>query len=729
MDSAIFLPSHGLIAFLYQNQQSKLISDKQTPMMTQKTVLIALCSLFVSAGTYAQKKKGGNQSKAKPTTTSTTSHKGIDLSLFDRSVRPNDDFYQFVNGTWLKNTAIPADKTRWGSFDELRQKTDKDMLAILREAIVNKKKYVGTDQEKAINLFETYMDTVARNKVGIAPLTIYFKDINSISSTQELLTFLIKMEPLGGIGFIGMGIGADEKDSNKNSITIYPGRVGLPDRDYYVSDDKDSKEKRDLYRAHVARMFGFLDKNPDRCKELANRVVDFETKLSEPRLTRAERRDSRLQYNPMSSGELMQKYGHIEWKTYFRELHIEKYDEVIVSQPRYMERMDQLLAEGNIEDWKAYLTWSLLNRFASILSTDVEKANFEFYGKKLTGALKQRPRDERALQVVNGMLGESLGQLYVEKKFPKEAKDKALKMIDYLIRAYNTRINGLAWMTKETRKKAIEKLEKITIKVGYPDTWKKYDEYKVVDASNGGSYFTNYLYIARASFLEDVQKLDKPVDKKEWGMSPQTVNAYYNPSYNEIVFPAAILQPPFYDYKVDEAVNFGGIGAVIGHEISHGFDDSGAQYDANGNLEDWWSAADLSSFKELGNKLADQYSALEPLPGIHVDGKFTLGENIGDLGGINAAYDALQLYLKEHEGAQKIDGFTPQQRLFLSWATIWRGKIRDEALKNQVKTDPHSPAQYRGYVPLRNLETFHRAFDIKEGDKMYLEPKLRVIIW
>ncbi|MNF86082.1 Neutral endopeptidase [compost metagenome] len=370
-----------------------------------------------------------------------------------------------------------------------------------------------------------------------------------------------------------------------------------------------------------------------------------------------------------------------------------------------------------------------MNKAASTLSTDIENANFDFYGKTLTGALKQRPREEVALQVINGATGEALGKLYVEKLFPAEAKDKAKNMIANVMQAYRNRINALPWMSAETKTKAIEKLNKLTVKIGYPDKWKDYSALELKNVNEGGTYFDNMKNLSKWSYAENLAKLGKPVDKTEWGMSPQTVNAYFNPSYNEIVFPAAILQPPFYNYQADEAVNYGGIGAVIGHEISHGFDDSGARYNADGNLVDWWTADDLKQFTALGGELAAQYSALEPLPGIHVDGKFTLGENIGDLGGTNAAYDGLQLYLKANGNPGLIDGFTPEQRFFISWATVWRTKSRDEAIKSQVKTDPHSPGMYRAVVPIQNLDTFYQAFGIKAGDKMYVEPAKRVKIW
>ena len=654
---------------------------------------------------------------------------GINTDLMDTSVKPNDDFFKYVNGTWLKNTPIPADKTRWGSFDELRQKTDKDALTILAKATKSGKYKATSDQGKAINVYKSVMDTVARNKAGISPLKPYLAKIDAVKNVQDLQNLMIQAEAEGGgVGFFGIGIGADEKDSNKNSVSIGPGGLGLPDRDYYVSDDKDSKEKRAKYELHVAKMLQFLGDSPEIAKENASKVLALEIAMSTPRLNRVERRDSKLQYNPMNIAELQTKMPIVNWNAYLKGIGLTNVNNVIVTQPKYMAALQTIFTDNKVDDWKAYMRWMLLRGASSQLTTAIETANWEFYGKALTGAIKQRPRDEKALQVVNGTVGEALGKLYVEQKFPAEAKIKAKAMIENIVLAYRSRIADLTWMAESTKKSANEKLDKMTIKIGYPDKWEDYSKLQIKNPADGGTYFDNMVSLSKWRWTKDLEKLNKPVDKTEWGMSPQTVNAYFNPSYNEIVFPAAILQPPFYDYKADEAVNYGGIGAVIGHEISHGFDDQGATYNADGNLVDWWTKDDLTKFTSLGTALADQYSALQPLPGTFVDGKFTLGENIGDLGGVNAAYDGLQLYLK-NKRVGLIDGFTPNQRFFISWSTVWRSKLRDEALKNQVKTDPHSPGMYRAYVPLQNVDAFYSAFDIKEGDGMYIAPEKRVKIW
>lgn len=662
-------------------------------------------------------------------TSNKTSEPGINVSYMDKNTKPNENFFRFVNGTWLDKTDIPSDRTSWGSFNELIKKTDKDALAILKEAASNPKYQSNTDQGKAVNLYKSIMDTVSRDKQGIAPLKPYLAKIDNVKSIQDVQKLLVEMEPVIAIGFFGLQIGADDKNSTKNSVNLGVARLGLSDKDYYSGQDKDSKEKREKYELHVARMMQFIGENPEQAKTSAAKIVALETELSNPRLDRVERRDSRLQYNPMTIADLQKMTPAIEWNAYFTDLGFQKLDTIIVLQPRYMKALQTIFSENKVADWKAYMKWTLLNSAAGELSTTIEKANFDFYGKTLTGALKQRPREDRALQNVNRSIGEALGKLYVEKMFPAEAKAKAEKMIQNVILAYQYRIENLSWMSAATKVKAIEKLKKINPKIGYPNQWKDYSALVIKSPEEGGSFFENTRNINRWNFFEDLAKLPKPVDKTEWGMSPQTVNAYYNPSYNEIVFPAAILQPPFYNYQADEAVNYGGIGAVIGHEISHGFDDSGARYNADGNLVDWWTDEDLKQFTALGTALADQYSTLEPLPGIHVDGKFTLGENIGDLGGINAAYDGLQLYLKNNPNPGLIDGYTPEQRFFISWATVWRTKSRDEAIKNQVKTDPHTPGMYRGYVPLQNVDAYYKAFDIKQGDGMFIAPDKRVKIW
>ncbi len=654
---------------------------------------------------------------------------GIHLEYMDQSVKPGNDFFRYVNGKWLDHTEIPADRTRWGSFDELRKNTDIDALAILQKAANNSQLDPKSDEAKAVYVYQTYLDTEARNKLGIKPIQGTLDKVNQIKDAKQATDLVAELLPEGGLGFYSMYVYADAMDSNKNVIYISPGSIGLPDRDYYVSDDADSKEKKQKYEVHVARMLQFLGIKENDAKAQASKVVALETRMAEPRLDRVERRDRRKTYNPMSVAELQKLAPNVNWKAYLEKAGLKNIDQVVVSMPKYMQALNDILANTPVEDLKAYMRWTLINKSSGVLTTDIDQANWDFYSKTLTGAIAQRPIEERALQVVNGSVGEALGKLYVAEKFPAEAKAKAKEMIDYVFLAFENRINNLHWMAPETKKGAVEKLKKSTVKIGYPDKWKDYSKLIIVSPKNGGNYYDNMKNVTKWNFAENIAEYGKPVDKTKWGMSPQTVNAYFNPTNNEIVFPAAILQPPFYDYKADEAVNFGGIGAVIGHEISHGFDDSGARYNADGNLVNWWTDADLTQFTSLGGALADQYSALEPLPNTFVDGKFTLGENIGDLGGVNAAYDGLQLYLKDKGRPGLIDGYTPEQRFFISWGTIWRTKSRDEAIKNQVKTDPHAPGMYRAYVPLQNVDAWYQAFDIKKGDKLFIEPDKRVKIW
>lgn len=639
---------------------------------------------------------------------------GIQLEFMDFNTMPSEDFFTYVNGTWVKNTEIPSDRTRWGSFDELRKNTDDDVMSILNEAVENKNLTLNSDESKAVNLYKAILDTISRNRLGITPLMPYLKKIDQTQKIDDIMSLMIELKNEVNLGFFGAYVGADAKNSNKNVVYVGAGSLGLPDRDYYLSDKADNKEKREKYILHISKMFQLIGEPEKNASEMANSIVTLETKMAKATLDRVERRDRRKTYNPMSVKDLHNLLPSNNWFNYFSKIGFQSIDSVVVSQPKYLSELEQLFKTHAIQDLKNYMKWTVLRGNADVLSTTIEKANWEFYGKTLTGAIKQRPIKERALATVNNVLGEALGKLYVEKKFPAEAKEKAQAMIQNIFKAYENRILKLPWMTPETKTNALTKLKKFRVKIGYPDKWKDYSKLQISSPEEGGTLFDINLTISKWNAKNNIEKLGKPVDKEEWGMSPQTVNAYYSPTNNEIVFPAAILQPPFYNYKADEAVNYGGIGGVIGHEISHGFDDSGSRYNADGNLINWWNEEDLKQFTTLGNALADQYSALQPLPGIFVDGKFTLGENIGDLGGVNASYDGLQLYLKENGNPGLIDGFTPEQRFFISWATIWRSKMRDEALKNQVKTDPHSPGMYRSYVPLQNIDSFYKAFAIKK---------------
>ena len=653
---------------------------------------------------------------------------GIDVSLMDKTVRPQDDFYNFVNGTWMKNAKIPDDKTRWGSFNELRENTDADVLAILKKAANDPQLDTAADEAKAVQLYQLINDTVARNEQGVKPLQPHLKRIAAIASVEDIQSYLQETLPRGNRALFSFGVSADAKDSNKNVPQLYAGALGI-ERDYYLKDDEDSKKIKAAYEEHVARMFGFVGKTAEEAAALAQQVVAVETQLAAARLDKVARRDPAKRYNPKTTEELGEIAKSITWTSYFNAIGATGIESVVITDLGYFSALDEVMQNNSVEDIKAYLWWTLIDGTAGRLSMDMDRANWDFYSKTLRGAIAQEPLEKRSIRTVNWTLGEALGKLYVAEKFPPEAKAQMKELVGNLVKAYEKRINDLAWMDAETKAKAIEKLEKTNVKVGYPDQWKDYSSLNLTNAEGEATYFDAMINVAAFEFAENIAELGEPVDKSKWYMSPQTVNAYYNPPYNEIVFPAAILQPPFFDFTADAAVNYGGIGGVIGHEISHGFDDSGADYDAYGNLVNWWTDKDLEEFNSLGEKLADQYSAIEVLPDTFINGKFTLGENIGDLGGIHAAFDALALHHEDHGTPEAIEGFSAEERFFLSWGTIWRAKIRDEALKNQVRTDPHSPGYNRATQPLKNMDAFYTTFNVQEGDGMYLPEAERVYIW
>ena len=651
---------------------------------------------------------------------------GISLENMDTLVNPKNDFYNYVNGNWMKNTEIPNDRTRWGGFSVLRKSTDQDVLDIIAKAKEFNQYGAETDQAKALALFQTKLDTVSRNKAGLEPLQPTLTAIENIKNISDLQT-LMASNPAVSTPFMGFGVFADFNDSNRNAVYLGAAGLGLPDRDYYLDQDEKSKETRIEYKKHIVRMFKILGDTEDDAKKQANTILELETKLAETRLSKVERRDARNRNNPRTIAEVDKMLSAIDLKKVILESGMtKKFDTIIVTELKYLKTLNGLLKNTPIDDLKTIVRWDTFNSSANKLTANIETANWEFYSKYLSGQKEQRPANERALATVNRSMGEALGQLYVDEKFPPEAKQKAEKMISNVIEAYKKRIEKLDWMGDSTKIKAIEKLDKFTVKIGYPDKW---EDYTKLEISSNKSYFENSIAWSKWQRNENNDEIGEPVDKSKWGMAPQIVNAYFNPRYNEIVFPAAILQPPFYNYKADEAVNYGGIGAVIGHEISHAFDDSGARFDSNGNLSNWWTDKDLENFTERGNGLAEQYSAIEVMDSVFINGKFTLGENIGDLGGVLGAYDGLQMYFAENGRPEKIDGFTPEERFFMSWVTVWRTKTRDDALRTQIKTDPHSPGNIRATQPLLNIQAFYDTFNIKEGDAMYLAPEKRVHIW
>ncbi|MHC8949400.1 M13 family metallopeptidase [Sphingobacterium hungaricum] len=646
-------------------------------------------------------------------------HQAINLSYMDKSVRPQDDFYNYVNGNWMKTAEIPSDRSRWGSFDELTENTDNATLKILKESL-NQTFPKGSDGQKIADLYKSYVDFDTRNARGIEPIKTQLKDIDAVKSLKDLYAYFLKYGTSGGNPFFGGYVSAHMKNSAINAVYLGGGGLGLGRSYYQVDDEKNQKTLAD-YNNFINNLYSKVDA---KTKDLKGpKVVAFEKLIASNLKTIEESRDAQKRYNPVAVSDLKTIVKNMDVAAYLKTLGF-KADTVIIGELKYYQNLDQILNQENLPVIKDYLKFSLMNGATSYLTKELDDLSFDFYGRTLRGQKEQRALDKRGLQFVNGNVGELLGKLYVKENFPPEAKAACEELVQYLLKSFDQHINDLAWMSAETKVKALEKLSKFNVKIGYPDKWKDYSKMEV-----GSSLYENVKSIRKWAFEENLAKQGKPVDKSEWGMSPQTVNAYYSPLYNEIVFPAAILQPPFYDYKADAAVNFGGIGAVIGHELSHGFDDSGSQYDGNGNLNNWWTEDDKAKFKLAGDALVAQFEAYEPVPGVFVNGRFTLGENIGDLGGSSVAFDALQMYLKDKGNPGLIDGYTQDQRFFLSWATIWRSKVTDEAVVNQVKTDPHSPGQYRAVGPIINLDAFHNAFETKEGDKMFVPKDKRIIIW
>ncbi len=650
---------------------------------------------------------------------------GINLENMDTTVNPKDDFYNYVNGNWAKTTKIPDDETRWGGFGVLIKDTRSDVLEILKTSKELGKYKEGTDQKKALLIFETELDTVARNEAGIKPLQPLLDKISGISNLVDMQTVYAKTLGVSA-PFAGIGAGPDLNDSSMNTAWVFAGGTGLQ-RDYYLDQDAKSVEIRGQYKAHVSRMLQFINYSKEDADAAASKILEMETQLVEPRLDKIAMRDMRNMNNPTSLEDLQTMCPAVDWNKMVIDMGITKEMETLnVMQPKFMAALSTFLTTTPIEDVKTLMVWSTLNSATGWLSTEIETASWEFYAKTLSGAKKQRSAEERALGTVSGSVGDAIGKLYVEAKFPPEAKVKAEKMIADVIMAFQNRIQKLDWMTEETKLKAVEKLDKFTVKIAYPDEWEDYSKLMVKE---GNSYADNMMAVSQWATDKDLADIGEPIDKSEWGMAPQAVNAYFNPINNEIVFPAAILQPPFYNYTADDAVNYGGIGAVIGHEISHAFDDSGSRFDADGNLKNWWTDTDLEEFTKRGDALAAQYSAIEVLDSVYINGKYTLGENIGDLGGVLGAYDGLQLHYAENGRPENIDGFTPEQRFFMSWATVWRTLTRDDEMRRRIRADTHSPGIQRATQPLKNIDAFYEAFDIKEGDAMWMAPEDRVRIW
>jgi putative endopeptidase len=643
---------------------------------------------------------------------------GFDLSGMDRSVKPGDDFFKFANGKWAERTEIPSDRSRYGNFNKLRELSDNRMHAILEDAAAGK--LSDPDAAKIAAGYKAFMDEAAVEALDAKPLAPELAEIRKVKSKDEFTALMGKANNSGFTSILPVGIGIDAKSPTRYVVNATNGGLGLPDRDYYLKPD--FAEKKAKYEAYVAQLLTMI--GWDKPAESAKAIVAFETQMAEASWTRVERRDRDKTYNPMSPAELNAFTPGFDWNRYLAQTGLPKVERIIVSTNTAFPKVAKIYADTPLETLKAWQAFHLADNAAPYLSKRFVDANYAFRLKELAGQPEQQARWKRAGTFMNDAVGESVGRVYVARYFPPESKAKMDALVGDVRTALRGRIEKLDWMGPETRERALEKLSKFTVKIAYPDKWRDYSKLEL----KAGDLYGNVERAGAFQWRRQVARLNGPVDKAEWGMTPQTVNAYYNFANNEIVFPAAILQPPFFDPDADPAINYGGIGGVIGHEISHGFDDQGRKSDGDGVLRDWWTAEDATKFKAQTDRLGAQYSAFEPLPGAHVQGGLTMGENIGDNGGLSLGLDAYHASLKG-KPAPVIDGLTGDQRVFLGWAQVWREKSRDEALRQQVVTDPHSPAYYRVNGTIRNVPGWYTAWDVQPGDKLYVAPEQRVKIW
>ncbi len=692
----------------------------------RKSLSIALVSALLGAGCQQQ-----SEGVAVAVTTDTDAAKvavneplgsGIDFDGFNKDVRIQDDFFSYVNGTWVENTEIPADRARWGSFDKLREESQNDIRALVEHVSATENPGVGSPTQKIRDFYNSYMNMEAATELGVEAIRSELEEIAAISSLDDLYRSFSTLGIYGVTTPIGGGIIADMKSPEEYAVYLIQAGLTLPDRDYYLLDDEQFVTGRQLYLEYVTHIFaaaGF-----DNGAARAEQLLAVETAIANIQWTKERNRDWTQRYNPKSMDELNEMSAAINWQVLLDAAGLGNRDKYVVSQPDFFTALGDIFTETSLDTWKDYLTFQTLSSFAPVLGDDLFMLNFNFFSKGLSGVEEPRPLWKRAISSVNGNMGELLGQLYVEKHFNESSKARMDVLIQNLLKAYEVSINELEWMSDETKTQALDKLSKFSPMVGYPEKWIDYSSLEVV----AGDLMANVKSGAEFAYNYELDKLDKPVDRTEWGMTPQTVNAYYHPVLNVIVFPASILQPPFFNPKADDAVNYGGIGAVIGHEIGHGFDDSGSRFDGDGVLRNWWTDEDRAAFDERKNALAAQYDGYQVIDGLTINGQFTSGENIGDLGGLSIAYKAYRMSLNS-EQAPVIDGLTGDQRFFLGFAQIWRSKARDEETKRRLTSDSHSPAKFRANGAAVNVPEFYTAFDVKEGDGMYLPPEERVKIW
>ncbi len=671
--------------------------------------LTVLFSVIFFVSSYASDKAHGDE---------------INRSDMDTTVSPTTDFFEYANGNWLKNTPIPAAYSGWGSFYVLRDQNLDKLKTILSEVEKNKKAAKGSSEQLVGDFYYTGIDSAKIEKDGFKPIQKDLEAVNSIHSLNDFYKKLVDVQLGYSNPLFYFGSGPDAKNSEMNIAQLYQSGLGMPDRDYYLKDDSNTVSVRNSYKSLIANSFELVGISSEQAAKNAENILQLETQLAKASMSRTEERDPKKTYNKMSVKELTGLAPEFEWHNYFDLLGVKNPGEINVAQPDFVKEINNVIKSAPLSTLKEYLQWNIIRSASPYLSDAFVEANFNFYGKLLNGTSQMQVRWKRVLGTVNGSIGMELGKLFVKKYFPPYAKTRALEMVHNLMASLKTRIENLEWMSPETKKEAVNKLAAFTVKIGYPDKW---ESYKGLDI-NKDSYFGNVLRSSIFNTKKDLAKIGKPVDKTEWGMTPQTVNAYYNPQNNEIVFPAGILQPPFFDPNADDAINYGGIGAVIGHEMTHGFDDEGRQYDAKGNMKDWWTKQDEEKFDERAQRIVTQFNDYVAVDTLHVNGKLTEGENIADLGGINVAFDAF-MKTNEYKDGKSIDGFTPAQRFFLSFANIWKIKNRPARLRLSLKIDPHSPEQYRVDGPLSNTPAFWEAFNVKPGDPMRRSGDKLVEIW
>lgn len=662
--------------------------------------------------------------KEKPNNNKEEKKKFIDPANMDLSVKPGDDFYTYASGTWIKNNPVPAKETSWGSFMVLRDFNINAVKSILAKAEANRNAKPGSIEKRVGDFYAAAMDTVAIEKLGFAPIKADLARVDAIKNLDGILNEIAFMRTSGIANpLFSFYVEQDSKNPQVMISQLYQGGTSLPDRDYYLKDDARNLKIREAFNNYIIELFSLTGSSKEEAAKNAKVIYDIEKKLASAQLSREDRRDPYKTYNKFAVADFSKTTPHINWQSLMQKMLVSGEDTLLVSHPPFFKTADSLLANTPVNGLKTYLKWNILKNSASNLSSAFVKANFK-YAQALSGQKVQTPRWERMSSLTDDIIGELLGQLYVKEYFKPEAKARMKELVSNLSKAFEIRIKGLEWMSDETKLKALDKLKAFTPKIGYTDKWETYNGLAI----NRSTYFQNVKNAGAWGYRKMVNKLGKPVDKTEWGMTPATVNAYYNPVMNEIVFPAGILQFPFFDPNADDAVNYGGIGAVIGHEMSHGFDDQGSQYDKDGSLKNWWSAEDLSKFQARTTKLVEQFNSYNVLDSIPVNGNFTLGENIGDLGGLNVAYTAFKM-TKQGQSNEKIDGFTPDQRFFLSWAQVWRSNYLPETTAQLIVIDPHSPNQYRTIGPLVNMDEWYTAFDVKPGEKLYKAPEDRIKIW